>query len=413
MNFRQSAIEQVSKHLNNGRSTVLVAPTGSGKTRMGIASIGARKTLWIAHRVELVDQATKAIKEHKTTSVQALGDSNAPVQSAQVHVSTIQSMLKRTHLPHAELIVWDECHHAPADSWSQLSEMFPNAIRLGLTATPERGDGKPLEGLFDEMVVAAHTDELIKSGHLVQPWVYRPAHPMKGNLAIDTADAVQDYAQGDSTFVFVHRRERAYQVRNVLDSRGIKASVIECDTHPAYRKLTLQQFSTGETQVLISVDALTEGVDQPRAACAVLARTFGTPGGLIQATGRVLRPYPGKTHARVIDLTGSTYVCGLPDERREFSLSGRGVSLGSGSGLEMGAERAPSMDPEVVGVPLIPVGNAPPVDFDVSRYRTGTTADRWTEYLAAGIKAGRRRLDVAAAYFRQFGEWPPLPNGGR
>lgn len=413
MDFRERAIQLTRKHLSNGRHTVLVGPTGCGKTRMALNLVDGRRVLWITHTRELVDQAAAAFREHTGCKVQALGGSRPSLEpDAQVYVTTIQSLVLMRNRPPAELLIWDECHHAPAETWSQVVESYPSAVRLGLTATPERGDGKPLGDMFDELVLAAQTAELIKLGFLVEPWVYRPSIPLQGQLAISATDAVLTYSQGDPTFVFADRVHRAYQVADELRRNRIKAKVIEAETHWSTRKLIMQEFNRGDVQALVSVNALTEGVDAPRAACAVLARTFGTPSSLIQATGRVLRPYPGKTHARVIDLTGSTHLVGLPDDVRGFSLTGSGITVGTGTGSDDDIEReAPiRISPEVIGMELVPVGSAPPIEFDVTKYRETSTDERWKEFLIEGLAKGRRRLAIAAQYARRFGEWPPMPN---
>lgn len=420
MNFREESIERLIELLVAGRKPVLVSPTGSGKTRMGTqvlkrTQLRFPKAVWTVHRGEMCQDAVRELQE-LGFKVQFLHNSKVPLDmSCDIFVSTIQSLLLRKQLPVVGLVVWDECHHGPADSWRVLPELFPGALVMGLTATPERRDGRPLGDLFDEMHVAAKTPELIAQGYLVQPYVYRPRHPLDRALAIPAVDAVRFYSNGDPTFVYANRVTSAYNIQQELSRVGIQSYVIEGKTDPSLRKKWFQEFRNGKARVLVSVDALTEGVDAPQAACAVIARKVASMAMMIQICGRVLRPYPGKDHARIVDLTGSTYRCGLPDSDYDFSLQGRGISLPPGPGPKPDdvdedetSDRAPSLAAlEVIGEPLIPVGDAPPVAYKPEEPKTES---RWMKFLREGQAAGFKRARIAAQYFRKFGEWPPLPN---
>ncbi len=331
--YQVRAVDGVHAEWTAGRRAVcLVSPTGSGKTRLGEefvyrARAAKERVLWIAHRRELLKQAAARLAltfSPFDIGIIAPGEEFNP--AAEIQIATVQTLLARDHRPDASLLVWDECHHVAADEWREVFNHYSRARALGLTATPERQDGKPLGDMFDGLVVAATYSELIKSGHLVPCRVYQPPEAMGGNeLARDPLEAWQRYADGSQTFVFCASVEGAYELAKRFGAEGVAAETVEAKTKKCERDEILGRFAGGRTTVLTSVFALTEGIDIPTARCAVLARGCGHVGPYLQMVGRVLRPAPGKADAILIDLTGATLVHGLPTEDREYGLDGSGI----------------------------------------------------------------------------------------
>ena len=167
------------------RKVLIVMPTGGGKTctaaeacRQHVNAEGGR-VLWVAHRRELIKQGRDTLERYGLR-VGAFGlNSAAPVQ-----VESIQSLVhpKRREVPPATLVVADEAHHLLAEEWRKLAEMYKECLLIGLTATPERGDGQPLGDIFDALVVAAQMSQLIAMHEqdptvgLVPCDVKRPVH---------------------------------------------------------------------------------------------------------------------------------------------------------------------------------------------------------------------------------------------
>ena len=103
-----------------------------------------------------------------------------------LHARAIRS--DRMKLPPADLIVVDEAHHCPAQSYRKIIEAYPDAVLLGLTATPCRGDGRGLGGIFETIIETPQVAELIEKGFLVKTRVYAPAIPdLKGVQAFKPA----------------------------------------------------------------------------------------------------------------------------------------------------------------------------------------------------------------------------------
>jgi DNA repair protein RadD len=333
--YQTRAISAVYHQWEQHRSVCLVMPTGAGKTYTGARLVGDHRALWVAHRRELVTQGMAALRrcigDHGAVGGIAPGVER--IESARVQVGTVQTLLARERdRPDADLLVVDECHHLFCDGdWIKLVEAYPNARILGLTATPERRDGKPLGDIFESLVVGAQYSELLESGNLVPARVYQPPQAMaSGELAQDPIAAYQRYTPGQLAFVFVATVKRAHEVRDQFCETGVPAEVIEAATPAGHRADYLRRFSAGEIRVLVNVYTLTEGVDVPAASAVILARSCEHVGMYLQIAGRVLRPFDGKSESTIVDLVGASIKHGMPTADRAYSLDGNGGISGDG-----------------------------------------------------------------------------------
>ena len=165
------------------RRNLLVCPTGGGKTLVASAIVkdateSRRGVLVLAHRREIVGQTSAKLLAHGIPHgiIQA-GVSERPLKSVQV--ASIQTLharavrIDRMELPPADLLIIDEAHHCPAASYRAIIDAYPDAILLGLTATPCRGDGRGLGGIFETIIECPQVAELIEQGYLVKTRVYR------------------------------------------------------------------------------------------------------------------------------------------------------------------------------------------------------------------------------------------------
>jgi DNA repair protein RadD len=332
--YQASAIESVVNHWRAGvRKVLLVAPTGAGKTVLASEfchrelAVGGSQ-LFVVHRRELLNQAAKRLAER--FGVPEVGIV-APGAGSNVHrpiqVGTVQSLIARNLRPDVSLVTFDEAHHYAADDWAALFNHYQKARLLGLTATPERQDGRPMGDLFEELVVAARYSELLRDGFLVPCCMYKPPPMQAGDLAQDPLVAYQRYADNSQTFVFCANVESAELLATRFNEAGIPAKCIEANTPKGERDATIAAFARGELKVITNVNTMTEGVDIPQARCVILARSFRHVGAYLQACGRVLRPHPSKVHAIIIDLVGCTAVHNFPTADRDYSLEGEGIKL--------------------------------------------------------------------------------------
>ena len=337
--YQHDAVRKARAEMRRGnRRCVIVLPTGAGKTRLGAFIVASAigmggRVLWMAHRTELVDAACRTLHGFGLPVGCVAASSKWPVnRDASVQVASIQTLVAReAHRPPATLIVWDEAHHAcdeGAAAWTGLLDAYPNVPLLGLTATPERGDGGGLSGIFTGLVVGATVRQLTEAGHLVPCEIVRPGRMLEnGQIAQHPLAAYQEHGGGRPCIVFARTVEEARAYAAEFTAAGHRAECITATTPAGDREIALELYRRGVVRVLTCVYVLTEGTDLPMAAVCILARGAGSAGIYIQMVGRVLRPSPGKSSALLLDLRGVSHVHGAPEEERAYSLDGRGITL--------------------------------------------------------------------------------------
>lgn len=373
--YQQRALQQLGQSFRDGaRKTVIVAPTGAGKTIMmahlAIAVRGSEpsiapttreraaalrnppptRLLVMVHRKELLKQTVDKFRKNgiNEVGVIAAGYPNmhptAPIQVASIQ--TLTSRLRRggesVVLPSARYLVLDECHHYAAEEWRGLVEFYADARIIGFTATPERGDGKPLgggnDGLgFQDMVIAAQPRELIADNFLTPCEIIAPGTTQeKGTIAWSPVEANRRFAAGRRTIIFCEAIPVCEQYTAELTALGVSAAAIHHKLTPRRREQILASFESGETEVILNVAILTEGYDSPGVEVVQIARNVGTAGMYIQMIGRGLRPAAGKGAALLIDQRGVVHKYGMPDADREYSLSGKPMRVAEGQAVSSG-----------------------------------------------------------------------------
>lgn len=329
--YQQRAVDSVRR----GGRTLIVAPTGSGKTVIGIAAarrIGTR-VLWIAHRRELVLQAYMRLLSDGAHAGVIM--SGRPREDAPIQVASIQML--RTTRPPADVLVVDEAHHATANGYRAVIADYPTTI--GLTATPFRLDGSGLGDLFSSLYVAATPRELIARGVLSSPEVWGGRNPnMRGVrkqhgefvasdvsrrsilLAGDVVKNWQRLARGKRTVVFAVDVAHSIALRDAFAAEGIRASHLDGKSSIDEREAVLADLRERRIDVLTNCMILTEGWDFPELECAVIARPTQSLCLHLQILGRVMRAAAGKGRPIVLDHAGNHARHGGVDDVREYSL---------------------------------------------------------------------------------------------
>lgn len=331
--YQEAAVAECVTLLGDGESVLCVAPPGAGKTTIGAAvvrQIALGPRLWVAHRTELVQQAAARLRDEGLhCGVIQAGPSTEPL--AHIQVGTVQTLVRADRFPvDPGLIVLDEAHHYAAPEWAELHMAYPEAMLLGLTATPSRRNGESLGDIFSRLVVAATYADLVRQCHLVPcpPANVWAPHPEAADFDLwqDPLRAWQEHGQGRPTLAYASSVALAVRYAGHFSGAGIPSGVITGTTPAAERAALLRHFGN-ELRVLWSVGVLTEGVDLPVASCILLARNCDHQSTYLQIVGRALRPYPGKSDCLLLDLTGSTLRHGLPTEPRVYSLAGDPIRL--------------------------------------------------------------------------------------
>lgn len=332
--YQIEALDKLRRAYSQGkRAPCLVMPCGAGKTIVSaeiIRSASALKTrtLFVADRCTLIDQTVAKLKLAGVTDlrvIQAERDEGSKQALATVaSAQTLRTPGWQSRLPEADLVIWDECHAVAAQSYDGVLKRYPQARLLGLSATPCRGDNKPLS-VFDCLVVGATTRQLIDLGNLAPSRVLAPPSELESyELALDPVTAYQRHVSGKRAAVFCVSVKQALQYVEDFMAAGITAEVVTATTRG--RAEILARFAAGLFSVLVSVGTLTQGWDDEACGVAVVARKPDHVGLWLQICGRVLRPHPSKQHGLIIDLGGAVWAHGPPDIDREYSLSGKAIS---------------------------------------------------------------------------------------
>lgn len=333
--YQERAIDELRACYQRGcRAPALILPTGAGKTVVASEIIrltverGGR-VLFLVHRAELLSQSVSKLERAGVTNlriIQAGNDLGSPI--APVAVASIPTLTRWTdRQPVASLVVIDECHHVMAKTWRRLADHYRDALLLGLTATPQRADGRSIGDVFDSIVVGSTVAELTSLGHLVPCRVFAPPDKLDAKqIAQSPLAAYRKHADGTRAVIFCVTVEHAERVAEEMNAGGVRTRVVHGEMGRDSRRAALDDLDAGRIDAVASIGVLTEGWDSPAVATCILARKPQHTGLYLQMVGRVLRPHPGKSHATLIDLCGSVHDHGPPDMDREYTLDGRGIS---------------------------------------------------------------------------------------
>lgn len=368
--YQSECIDAVFQAWSEGmKRPAVVLPTGAGKTvvfahlikdfRMRapyrdrstgeVRGAPGTRVMVLVHRDELADQAIAKIKAVAPDLNVGKVKASQNEITADVMVCSVQTLasrkrrndlllLTRTH-GDVGLIITDECHHGSAPTYQKIYAAFPDALQLGVTATLARGDGVGLGDVWEEVIYSKSVLWMISKGYLTDVKARRIeldgldmggikksrgdyqagalGEAMEGIHADEMiARAYTEYAGSRPGVVFTPTVATAEGAAEKLNKAGVTAEVISGETPREERLGIFRRFREGETQVLANCMVLTEGFDAPWASCAVIARPTQSNPLYVQMVGRVLRPWPGKTDALVLDLvgaSGSSKLCTLVD----------------------------------------------------------------------------------------------------
>lgn len=337
--YQDDIIERARGRMQSARRGIIQGETGSGKTvvagkivQMSVAK--GKRCLCLADRRRLVAQFGDVMNKFGVRHGVIMSKETRSTYESCILGSrdTLLAWKKRElEMPAPfDLIVPDECHKFPANAYQDLMELWPNAYVLGLTATPARADGRPLQGYFKWIECIVPPSQLIAEGFLLKPEVYVPAEIAKRRAAGKKVDSLAgdpvshwlEYAYGLPTIAFCETVPEALRLRDRFLSEGIASEHIEGTFSDTARDGCFDRLESGGTKVLVSVDLLIEGIDIPEVSCAILWRKFRSLVQYRQACGRIMRPAPwaGKTRCVVLDHCGASGEHGPPGEDVDWSF---------------------------------------------------------------------------------------------
>ena len=298
------------------------------------AQAKGKRVAFIANRTHLVDQTCRRLEQAGFTYGVIQGaNTREPWRS--VLVCSIQT-LDRRGMPEVDLVVIDEAHSCAGTK--AYPEIMRNTFVIGLTATPySKGLGKHYETLngklFEHVVTAARIQDLIREGYLVSADVWAPSEPdlsrvhtMAGDYnekelgaAVDKPALVGDIishwfriANDTPTVVFATNITHSKHIVEQFRHAGVEAEHLDCYTTDDERREILARVAAGETRIISNVGVLAEGWDFPACKTLILARPTKSLIRYLQMAGRVLRPFPGKDRAIILDHSGAVRRLGFP-----------------------------------------------------------------------------------------------------
>lgn len=331
--YQVEAIEEFLKH----KIGVLELCTGAGKTLCAAEIIRRvqRKTLFIVDKIELLRQTKKVFEEALGMEIGIIGGDEVVLEH--VTVATIQSLVSKKielceYLKTIRVVVFDECHHAPASSYRMISQYLPNTeYRLGLSGTAFRGDGNDMmiEAVTGPVVHRITSKQLIAEGWLQKPQVIFINYNMSGaeqtrmNVASHSGliNETPNYNNMYKPFIsenpirnttiinlcHQHQGKKILILTRLVEHGQELAELLQCshlygETSKDERRRMFERFVSGECPTLVStISIFGEGVDIP--SLDVIINASANKGDIktIQVLGRVIRKLEGKTEAYYYD----------------------------------------------------------------------------------------------------------------
>ena len=360
--YQLEAITQINASQMEGVTRQLVAlPTGAGKTICfaDLARQRNQKTLVLAHRDELIQQAVEKIKFVWPEVSIGIIQAGKFDDSQKVTVASVQTLARENSLQllslDFELVITDEAHHAPADSYCRIYQRLglldpihveadqyspSDILHVGFTATPFRNKAKhdQLSTVFDDIVYFRSIVDMISEGYLVDINCKKVGVEMdlsalgkvgtdfnQGHLenALNNQNTNQiilnkwrDLAQDRKTLAFTSTVKHAHDLANLFREDGLLADAVDGKMSLRDRRRKVRAYQKGQTQILFNCGVLTEGFDDPRTDCVLLARPTTSRNLFMQMVGRGTRIHPDKDDLLLLDLaciSDRHNIIGFPD----------------------------------------------------------------------------------------------------
>lgn len=381
--YQVDAFQAAQSDLKHNGSALLVLATGLGKTVIAgslvdwyLSENPDAQVLVLAHTRDLVDQLERSFWRHlpKHVPTQQLQGDEKPDNLPGVTVGTVQSAVDYVrHGFKPDFIFVDEAHHTGDGTlFAEVLERCPNALRLGATATPWRGDEFDVATFFGEASYLIGIEEGMRLGYLVDvkyrlyvdniDWDYvrtlsRNSYsigelnrqlflPQRDERIRDELLDVWMATRGPRGIVFCQTIEHAEAMLKVL--RGVPewnaAACIHNRMPKREQRTNLAKFRLGDIPLLVAVDILNEGVDVPDVNVVCFARVTHSRRIFVQQLGRGLRLRKGKSHVSVLDfVTDLRRAKAMLDLRQQVEAGAEHVMLPSSHSITFNDTNAESL----------------------------------------------------------------------
>ena len=341
------------------RSVMLQMPTGTGKTRLFSSLLNDIQnysthhnvvidSLVMVHRQELVEQIIGELYKNYGLEAGMIQAGFKQDIERNIQVASVQTLSRRLHIwkeKQFDIIIVDEAHHVPAESYKNIINSYPNAKLLGVTATPYRLSGEGFTEIFEELIISPSIKQFIEKGVLSQYDYYSVRENSEIQRELDNITTFQngDYTDADMTRVCDNDHIRAQIVETYqkyalgkkgiiytinkthnknlcadFNKVGIKTVAIDSQTPSEIRKGYIEDFKSGLIDIICNVNIFSEGFDCPDIEFIQLARPTQSLSMYLQQIGRGLRASKGKEKCLFLDNVGLYNHFGLPSANRKW-----------------------------------------------------------------------------------------------
>lgn len=367
--YQDEAVAAITKDLASRRTALLVLATGLGKTlisgeviRNHLGAHPSDRVLVLAHLRELVDQLERALWKHitKYTPTQILTGDERPNSFDGVTVATVDSALRlvTTDGYSPDLIVIDETHHVSASGmYQRLLDSYPNVPRLGVTATPWRGDKFDITDRFGTASYRMGIEDGMRAGYLAMvdyrlfvdnlDWGFVREQsrlgyslrelnsklflPQRDGAIVDELRGAWQELSSPRAIVFCQSIEHAERMANLFalsDPAWRRAAAIHSGLSRQKRQVILNSFRLGRTPLLAAVDVFNEGLDVPDVNLIAFLRVTHSRRIFVQQLGRGLRLREGKDKLLVLDFVSDLRrVAAVLNLRRSLDAAGEAETM--------------------------------------------------------------------------------------
>jgi superfamily II DNA or RNA helicase len=347
--YQQDMLDALQVERDHGRRrSLVVAATGTGKTVVAafdyrrLCSIegGRPRLLFVAHREEILRQSMRTYREvlrdntFGTLLVGGVDPDSYDHLFATIDSVDARGLLDRLSEEHWHTVVVDECHRLAAERFDRFVTRVKPRYLLGLTATPERSDGRPILAYFDNRPDGAPAVELRLWHALDQqllapfeyfacdddtdfsqvPWAQAgevaaidklvTGNDVRARLVINEWRRLADDVSKGRALVFCVSVAHAEFMTNRFNQAGIRAMCVVGATPAEERRRAPERLAAGDLQALVTCDLFNEGVDIPAVDTLLLLRPTQSPVLFQQQLGRGLRLSKGKDACLVLDFVG-------------------------------------------------------------------------------------------------------------
>jgi superfamily II DNA or RNA helicase len=359
---QRAAINAALNATASKQSGLWALPTGTGKT-IGFTTfakeLDPERVLVLVHRDELIGQTLKAFQWVWPEASQGVIKGELDEWNRRMVVASIQSLhskrLERYDQDLFDLVIADEAHHYSSESWGAALQYFQPRFTLGVTATPERLDGKGLDHLFGEEPLYVYPlRQAIEDGRLVRIKQRQietridldKVKVQGGDFQVGALSDAVNTPERNRIVVDAYLREAkgrraaafcvdTRHVSDLLDeflSAGVTATQVTGTTPLDDRRHRLELFRRGEIEVMVNCNVLAEGFDDPGMSAILMARPTKSRGLYTQAIGRGLRLCEGKKDCLILDFTDN---CRRHKLASVFSLLGARGEIEDASGEDV------------------------------------------------------------------------------